>query len=117
LLGIKTLLEFDSYKKGGRIKHGILFAFEILGYFRPKRRHKNVIIYEFYRRVPKWEDEDRFIGSLPERRKEPQRITHRSIINLAKLLAPENDVLKGKIYFVRKEFFDSFFSSPSPPRS
>jgi hypothetical protein len=76
-----------------------------------------VMIYEFYRRVPNWEDEDHFIGLLPERRKDPQRITYQSIMNLAKLVAPEDDVLKGKIYFVRKEFFDSFFSSPTPPRS
>jgi hypothetical protein len=75
----------------------------------PKRRHKNVIAYEFYRRVPNWEDEDRFIGLLLERRKDPQRINHQSIMNLAKLLASEDDVLTGKIYFISKEFYDSFF--------
>jgi len=69
------------------------------------------MLYEFYRRVPNWDDEDRFIGLLPERRKDPQRITLQSIMNLAKFLAAEGDVLSGKIYFVRKEFFDSFFSS------
>jgi len=73
-----------------------------------------VIAYEFYLRVPNWEDEDRFIGLIPERRKDPQRINHQSIMNLAKLLAPEDDVLKGKIYFISREFFDLFFSSPTP---
>ena len=68
------------------------------------------MIYEFYRRVPNWVEEDRFIGLLPERRKDPQRITHQSIMNLAKLLAPEDDVLNDKIYFISKEFLDSFFS-------
>lgn len=95
-------------------KYGILFAFDVSGYLWPKRRHKNVMIYEFYRRVPNWVDEDRFIGLLPERRKDPQRITHQSIMNLAKLLAAEDDVLNGKIYFTRKEFFDSIFSFPTP---
>jgi hypothetical protein len=90
-----------------------LFAFKISVYFRPKRRHKNVMIYEFYRRVPNWVDEDRFIGLLPERRKDPQRITHQSIMNLAKLLAPEGDVVNDKIYFIRKEFWDPFSSSPT----
>ena len=73
-----------------------------------------MIAYEFYLRVPNWEDEDRFIGLIPERRKDPQRINHQSIMNLAKLLAPEDDVLKGKIYFISREFFDLFFSSPTP---
>jgi hypothetical protein len=72
-----------------------------------------MIAYEFYHRTPNWVDEDRFIGSLPERRKSPQRITRQSILNLAKLLAPEDDVLNSKIYFIREEFFDPFFSSPT----
>ena len=72
------------------------------------------MIYEFYRRVPNWVDEDRFIGLLPERRKDPHRITHQSIMNLAKLLTPEDDVLNDRIYFISKEFLDSFFSSPTP---
>jgi hypothetical protein len=60
----------------------------------PNRGHKAVMTYEFYRRVPNWEDEDRFIGLLLERRKDTQRITYQSIMNLAKLLAPEDDVLR-----------------------
>ncbi len=58
-------------------------------------------VYEFYRRVPCGE-EDRLIGILPERRKDPQRITHNSIMNWAKLLAPD-DFFKERIYFVRVE--------------
>ena len=56
--------------------------------------------YEFYRRVPC--GEDRLMGVLPERRKDPKRITHNSIMNWAKLLAPE-DFFKERIYFVRIE--------------
>ncbi len=72
-----------------------------------------MIIYEFYRRVSNREEEDRFIGVLPERRKDPQRITHQSIMNWVKLLLPEDDVLDDKIYFVRKEYSDN----PSPPKT
>ncbi len=59
-----------------------------------------MIAYEFYLRVVC--GEDRLIGVLPERRKDPERITHESIMNWAKLLAPE-DFRKSKIYFVRAE--------------
>jgi hypothetical protein len=58
-----------------------------------------VIAYEFYRRVESWEDEDRLIGVLPERRTDPLRITHQSIMNRAKLLVPEKDVIENRIYF------------------
>ena len=59
-----------------------------------------MIAYEFYRRVLC--GEDRLIGVLPERRKDPERITHNSIMNWAKLLAPE-DFFNERIYFVRVE--------------
>ncbi len=59
------------------------------------------VAYEFYRRVPGGE-EDRLLGVLPERRKDPERITHQSIMNWARLLVPE-DVFGEKIYFVRVE--------------
>jgi hypothetical protein len=71
-------------KRNQSFKAGILFALKISGYFSPKRRHKNFMIYEFYW-SPNWVDEDRFIGLLPKRRKAPQRITHQSIMNWAKL--------------------------------
>ncbi len=60
-----------------------------------------MIAYEFYRRASHGEEEDRFIGLLPERRKDPRRITSESIMNWAKLLASLEDVLNDKIYFVR----------------
>ena len=75
-----------------------------------------MMTYEFYRRVPIWEEEDRLIGILPERRKDPQRITHQSIINLAKLLAPEDDVLNDKIYFIRNEYFDNLAALKTHPQ-
>ncbi len=58
-----------------------------------------VIAYEFYRRAAHWEDEDSLVGILPERRTDPQRITHQSIMNWAKLLVPEKDVIENKVYF------------------
>lgn len=59
-----------------------------------------MIAYEFYRRVPC--GEDRLVGVLPERRNNPERITHESIMNWARLLVPE-DFFKRNVYFVRIE--------------
>ena len=64
-------------------------------------RDSKRVAYEFYRRVFCGE-EDRLIGVLPERRNAPERITHQSIMNWAKLLVPE-DVFREQIYFVRVE--------------
>jgi len=62
----------------------------------------NVIVYQFYRRVPR--EEDSLIAVLPERRKAAERITHQSIMNWARLAVPE-DVLgdKRRVYFVQVE--------------
>lgn len=65
-----------------------------------KRIIKKTIVYDFYRRERN--EEDKFIGSLRERREKPERITNASIMNWAKLLAPK-DVLEGRVYFVRLE--------------
>jgi hypothetical protein len=59
-----------------------------------------MIAYEFYRRVPC--GEDRLIGVLPERRADPERITHESIMNWARMLVPE-DFFKRNVYFIRIE--------------
>jgi len=56
-----------------------------------------ITAYEFYRRIRN--GEGRFIGTLPERRKDPERITYASIMNWPKNIVPE-DVLNGRIYFV-----------------
>ncbi len=58
-----------------------------------------MMAYEFYRCAENGEEEDRLIGVLPERRKDPQRITHQSIMNWAKLLVPEKDVIENRVYF------------------
>ncbi len=60
-----------------------------------------MIAYEFYLRSENWEEEDRLIGVLPERRTDPQRITHKSIMNWARLLVSENEVPGNRIYFNR----------------
>ena len=62
-----------------------------------------MIAYEFYRRALKREGEDRLIGVLPERRKDPKRITYHSIMNWAKLLVPE-DAFEDRLYFIRIEY-------------
>ena len=59
---------------------------------------EEITAYEFFRRERN--KEDRFIGALPERRKDPQRITHASIMNWAKIIVPE-DVLQDRIYFIK----------------
>jgi hypothetical protein len=59
-----------------------------------------MVAYEFYRRVLR--GEDRLIGVLPETRKDPEGITHDSIMRWAKILAPE-DSFNNKVYFVRVE--------------
>ena len=57
-----------------------------------------MIGYKFY-----WRDDTKgfqFVDIVPERRKDPKRITHESIVNLGrKLFGDEADI--KKIYFVR----------------
>ena len=59
-----------------------------------------MIAYEFY-----WRDEtgkEHFIGILPERRKNPERITKESILNWGeKVIGDSSDV--NNLYFVRVE--------------
>ncbi len=62
-----------------------------------------MIVYEFYRRASTWEGEDRLVGILPEREKDSLKITYQSIMNLAKLLVTEKEILDGKIFFIRKD--------------
>lgn len=56
--------------------------------------------YQFYRRVRNGEDQ--YIGSLTERRKNPERISCASIMNYAKLFAIM-EVFEDRVYFVRVE--------------
>jgi len=56
--------------------------------------------YEFY-----FEDGDgrpHFFGILPERRKNPDRITHESIMNWGRMVLGKREGIK-KIYFVKVE--------------
>jgi len=60
--------------------------------------------YEFYRRMNN--GQEKFIGVLPERRKDPERITYESIMNWVRHLLddlPEDDFNRN-VYFVRVEF-------------
>ena len=57
-----------------------------------------MVAYEFY-----WRDEkgnEHFIGILPERRKKPERITEKSILNWGWKVIGDNSDVKG-IYFVK----------------
>jgi len=59
-----------------------------------------MILYEFY-----WRDEtgqEYFVGTLPERRRDPKRITEESILNWAKDFIG-NGADPKNIYFVRVE--------------
>lgn len=60
----------------------------------------SMVAYEFY-----WRDEEEkehFIGILPERRKNPERITKDSILNWGwKVIGDNTDV--NNIYFIRVE--------------
>ena len=60
--------------------------------------NEKYIIYEFYRRERN--GEDRFIGALPEKRKDAKRITNASIVNWAKIKIPD-ELLHGRIFFMR----------------
>jgi hypothetical protein len=61
----------------------------------------SMVAYEFY-----WRDDTEgvhFIGILPERRKRPERITQKSILNWVwKIIGNDSDV--KDIYFVKVEF-------------
>jgi hypothetical protein len=59
-----------------------------------------MIAYEFY-----WRDgsmQEHFIGILPERRRNPERITTNSILNWGRGVMGANSGIK-EIYFVRVE--------------
>jgi len=62
-----------------------------------------MISYEFYRRGSS--GEDRLIGVLPERRKEPERITEESILNWVRLLVSRmsEDEFSRDVYYRRVE--------------
>jgi len=62
--------------------------------------NKKNFVYYFYRRERGGEDQ--FIGSLREKRRNPERITHASIMNWAKKLSPK-DVFEERVYFERLE--------------
>ncbi len=59
---------------------------------------EKIFAYQFYRRERSGADQ--YIGSLTERRKRPERITHFSIMNWAKLNA-RKDVFEDRVYFLR----------------
>jgi hypothetical protein len=65
-----------------------------------KREKLNMIAYEFY-----WRDEtgkEHFIGILPERRKNPERITEKSILNWGWKVIGDHSAVNN-IYFVQVE--------------
>ncbi len=67
----------------------------------PQRiRDSNMVAYEFYWRNGK--GEDHLIGILPERRKDPERITKESIMNWGRKILGDNAEVKN-LYFIEVE--------------
>ena len=62
-----------------------------------------MVVYELYWLNPK--GEDRMIGVLPERRKNPMRITRASVMNWGKILL--GDDVDSKDIFFRRLTIDS----------
>ena len=62
--------------------------------------NENFTAYEFYRRDEN--GQDHFVGILPERRKDPARITEDSITNWARLLIWQmnDEDFKKNVYWV-----------------
>jgi hypothetical protein len=74
---------------------------EILAFFVSDRMNNGKITaYEFYRRVGN--GRDHFVGTLPERRRDPVRINEDSILNWARLLFSRisEDEFRRDIYFL-----------------
>jgi hypothetical protein len=66
----------------------------------PPSDRQKIFVYHFYRRERNGEDQ--FIGTLREKRRKKERITHASIMNWAKIHAPK-DVFEERVYFERIE--------------
>ena len=63
-----------------------------------------IAAYEFYRRDGN--GEDHFVGTLPERRKNPERIAEDSITNWARLLLWQmnDEEFKKNVYYVSVKY-------------
>ena len=59
-----------------------------------------MVAYEFYSHNEK---EDKLIGILPERRKDPKRITPESIMNWGRILSNSAGIDANNIYFIQVE--------------
>lgn len=65
-----------------------------------ERRDLTMTAYEFY--FEDGEGTPHFFGILPERRKNPERITHESIMNWGRTVLGNREGIR-KIYFVKIE--------------
>ena len=59
-----------------------------------------MVAYEFYLRNG---ERDTLIGILPERRKDPKRITPESIMNWGRILGDSAGIDANSIYFIQVE--------------
>ena len=59
-----------------------------------------MVAYEFYLRNDKG---DKLFGILPERRKDPKRITTKSIMNWGRIMSESAGIDAKNIYFVQVE--------------
>ena len=76
----------------------LLSLAEIIEKFKNQLRYLSMVAYEFY-----WRDETgkvHFIGILPERRKDPRRITEKSIMNWGREVIGDNTKIRD-IFFTQ----------------
>jgi len=66
----------------------------------PRLRDSNMMAYEFYWRNDK--EKEHLIGILPERRKNPERITRKSIMNWGKKILGDHSEVEN-LYFIEVE--------------
>jgi len=65
-----------------------------------KRKGFVMVAYEFYFRLETGAEQ--LIGILPERRRDPERITRQSIMNwITKVLSDHSNTESNEIYFIR----------------
>ncbi len=92
-INTKSIIEKGIFTKEEILGMGKLFDEELRG----ERRIRNMIAYEFYWRDPIKGYQP--IGGLPERRKNPERRTQESVINLARRLLGDNKDISN-VYFI-----------------
>lgn len=79
------------------------YGMQAIKYALRRMNNGKIRAYEFYRRVGN--GQDHFVGTLPERRKDPARITEETILNWARSLFSRmnEEEFRKDVYFVQVE--------------